>query len=86
MDDPSTHIIEQRFYLFSTSFFLAINNILGRIIFVPGGNNECSNRALNVVYFSVFLSFANIESYNSALRGLFTNCQFYLELEALLEG
>ena len=44
----------------------------GRSIFVFGGNEERKNDALNVVDFSIYSSFENIESYQSDIRGLLT--------------
>ena len=40
--------------------------------FFSGGSEERINGALNVVNFSIFSSFVNIESYHSYLRGLLT--------------
>ena len=60
MDDTSSHVLEYRSYLLSISVFLTQNEILGNHIFALGGNDECSNGALNVVGFSIFSSFANI--------------------------
>ena len=45
--------------------------LLDGVYFFTGDNNERSNGALNVVYFAIFSSSANIESHHSALRGLF---------------
>ena len=58
-------------YLLFISVVLTLNDIIGWSIFFTGDNNERSNGALNVVYFAIFSSSANIESHHSALRGLF---------------
>ena len=57
MYDPYAHVIEQRSYWLSIYIVLNLNDILGRIVFVPGGNDEYSNGALNVVYSAIFSSF-----------------------------
>ena len=43
-----------------------------QLYILPGGNHERLNGALNVVHFEIFSSLANIESYNSYQRGIFT--------------
>ena len=43
------------------------------VVFFPGGIDECSNGALNVVYFAILSSFLNVEPYHSAWRGLLTS-------------
>ena len=62
MDYPYKHVLEYRSYLFSIFVVLTINEILGYTILVPGGNNERSNGALNMVDFVIFSPFYNIES------------------------
>ena len=54
MDDPSAYVIEYRSYWLSIYFVLTLKEILGYIIFVPGGNNEHLNGALNLVDFAIF--------------------------------
>ena len=54
--------MEYKLYLLSISVVFTLKDILGLSIFVSGGNEERKNGALNVVYFSIFSSFENIES------------------------
>ena len=54
------------------SVLFILKDILEWIIYVSCGSEEHRNVALNMVYFSIFSAFANIESNHSALRGLFT--------------
>ena len=56
----------------SISVVFTLKDILGRSIFVSVGSKERRNCALNVGGFSIFSSFANIKSYQSALRRVFT--------------
>ena len=70
--DSSAHVLEQRPYLLSIYVFLTQNKILVHTLSVLGDSYECSNGALNVIDFVILSSFANIEAYNSAHRGLLT--------------
>ena len=47
-----------------------INDIFGRNIFVPSGKDERMIGALNRADFPFYHNFVNIESYNSARRGI----------------
>ena len=54
------------------SFVLILECILGLIIFLSGGSEESRNGALNVVDFSIFSLFENIEASHSYIRVLLT--------------
>ena len=53
MDDPYEYVLAYRSYWLSINFLLTLNDIIGRSVFVPGGNNERSNGALNLVDFYI---------------------------------
>ena len=54
------------------SVVFTLKDILGLSIFMSGVSKERKNGALNVVDVAIFLSFENIESYHSDMRGIFT--------------
>ena len=72
IDYPSAHVLEYILYLLSMSVFLTVNYILGWIIFVSSGNEVSKNSALNLVDFTIFSSFQNIESHQSDIILLLT--------------
>ena len=49
MDDPSAQVIEWKSYWLSISVIFYLKNILGRNIFLSGGNKEQLIRELKVV-------------------------------------
>ena len=56
----------------SISVVLELKDILGQSFFVSSVSNERIDGALNVVYFSIFSSIANIKSYQYSKRVLMT--------------
>ena len=56
-------------------FVVTLKDIFGCTIFVYFYNNERKNDAANVVDFTIFLMFANIESYHSNISILLTTSQ-----------
>ena len=69
---PLAHVIEEKSYVFPISVVSDLNNIIRCSIFVPGVIDEFFNGALNVVDYTIFSSFENIELYHLSQKEILT--------------